>query len=165
MLKMEQRQTRSSCVLCMHRPVFRRSLPRLVSKENLWRSECEKSSFSADRLTSCDCVLLFIVSKPDCYVCLRLPTSLTDRKRTRTVWNNANPVWDETFHFRIHSQIKNILELSVHDEDIGTADDHLFTVSYDLGNVPLKKNVVENFTLNKEVTELCSVHFFLHILK
>ncbi|XP_075699619.1 cytosolic phospholipase A2 delta-like [Rhinoderma darwinii] len=105
-----------------------------------------------------------IVSKPDCYVCLQLPTSLADRKRTRTVWDNANPVWDETFHFRIHSQVKNVLELSVYDEDVGTGDDYLFTVSYDLGNVPLDENVVENFTLNKEFQEELQVEFNLVII-
>ncbi|KAM3920739.1 cytosolic phospholipase A2 delta-like [Leptodactylus fuscus] len=105
-----------------------------------------------------------VVTKPDCYVCLRLPTSLAGRKRTKTVWNNRDPVWDETFHFRIHSQVKNILELSVYDEDVGTADDHLFTVSYDLGNVPLNENVVENFTLNTEFQEELQVEFTLVII-
>ncbi|XP_069806545.1 cytosolic phospholipase A2 delta-like [Dendropsophus ebraccatus] len=96
-----------------------------------------------------------VVTKPDCYVCLWLPTSLADKKRTKTIWNNPNPVWDEIFHFRLHSQVKNILDLSIHDEDVGTSDDHLFTVSYDVGNVPLNEKVVENFSLDKEFqTEL-----------
>ncbi|KAG8449432.1 hypothetical protein GDO86_016182, partial [Hymenochirus boettgeri] len=98
-------------------------------------------------------------TNPDCYVCLRLPTSHTETKTTRTVWNCKDPVWDETFHFRVHSYIKNILELSLHDKDITTADDHLYTVSYDLGNVPLNKSVVENFILNKERHEELHVEF------
>lgn len=102
-----------------------------------------------------------VVTKPDCYVCLWLPTSLAGRQRTKTVWNDKNPVWNEIFHFRILSQIKNILELSVYDEDVGTTDDHLFTVNYDLGNVPLNKNLVENFTLNKEFQEELQVEFNL----
>ncbi|XP_075049619.1 cytosolic phospholipase A2 delta-like [Mixophyes fleayi] len=102
-----------------------------------------------------------VVSKPDCYVCLSLPTALTDKKKTKTVWNSRNPFWDETFHLRIHSQVKNILELSLHDEDVGTADDHMFTVSYDLGNVPLNETVMETFTLNNEFQEELYVEFNL----
>ncbi|KAM9294404.1 cytosolic phospholipase A2 delta-like [Gastrophryne carolinensis] len=101
------------------------------------------------------------MSNPDCYVCLWLPTSLTDKRRTKTIWNNPNPVWEETFYFRVHSQIKNILELSLHDEDVGTADDHLFTVCYDLGNVPLNGMVMERFMLNKEFQEELHVEFCL----
>ncbi|XP_063802610.1 cytosolic phospholipase A2 delta-like [Pseudophryne corroboree] len=102
-----------------------------------------------------------IVSEPDCYVSLSLPTALTDKKRTRTVWNSRNPFWDESFHIRIHSQVKHILELSLHDEDIATGDDHLFTVSYDLGNVPLNETVVETFTFNTEFQEELHVEFHL----
>uniref|UniRef100_A0A8C5MPQ2 Phospholipase A2 n=1 Tax=Leptobrachium leishanense TaxID=445787 RepID=A0A8C5MPQ2_9ANUR len=90
-------------------------------------------------------------TKPDCYACLWIPTTLQEKKRTRTIWNNRNPVWDESFHFRIHSQIKNILELSLHDEDIGTKDDHLYTVSYDLANVTPDEPLLKTFYLNSEV--------------
>ncbi|OCT68552.1 hypothetical protein XELAEV_18039853mg [Xenopus laevis] len=100
-------------------------------------------------------------TNPDCYVCLELPTALAEKKRTKTVWNCTDPVWDETFHFRIHSLIKNILEVSLHDEDISTADDHLLTVSYDLGNVPLNKTVLERFILNKERNEELQVEFHI----
>ncbi|KAM4690511.1 cytosolic phospholipase A2 delta-like [Rhinophrynus dorsalis] len=100
-----------------------------------------------------------IMTKSDCYICLWLPTSLAEKKKTRTVWNCINPVWNETFHFRIHSHIKNILELSLHDEDTGTGDDDLLTVCYDLGNVPLGKTIVENFTLNEECKEELEVEF------
>ncbi|XP_053553805.1 cytosolic phospholipase A2 delta-like [Bombina bombina] len=101
------------------------------------------------------------VSNPDCYVYLWLPSALTERKKTRTIWNNENPVWDETFHFRVHSQVKNILELSLHDEDLSTGDDHLFTVTYDLGNVPLNKTLVENFSLSAECSEELQVEFMM----
>ncbi|KAM8921274.1 cytosolic phospholipase A2 delta-like [Pelodytes ibericus] len=102
-----------------------------------------------------------VVSKPDCYVCLWLPSAKQDVKKTKTFWNCNNPEWEETFHFRIHSQIKNILELSVHDEDIGTHDDHLYTVSFDLANVTLNDPIVETFTLNAECQEELEVEFML----
>ncbi|XP_053331007.1 cytosolic phospholipase A2 delta-like [Spea bombifrons] len=100
-----------------------------------------------------------IVTKPDCYVCLWLPTSLQEKKKTKTLWNCKNPVWNETFNFRIHSQIKNILELSLHDADTGTEDDHLYTVCYDLGNVTLDNPVLETFPFNKESGEELQVEF------
>uniref|UniRef100_A0A8C5MPU4 Cytosolic phospholipase A2 n=1 Tax=Leptobrachium leishanense TaxID=445787 RepID=A0A8C5MPU4_9ANUR len=100
-----------------------------------------------------------VATKPDCYACLWIPTTLQEKKRTRTIWNNRNPVWDESFHFRIHSQIKNILELSLHDEDIGTKDDHLYTVSYDLANVTPDEPLLKTFYLNSECHEELQVEF------
>ncbi|CAH2328829.1 cytosolic phospholipase A2 delta-like [Pelobates cultripes] len=100
-----------------------------------------------------------VATKPDCYVCLWIPTTLQEKKRTKTIWNSKNPVWDETFHFRIHNQIKNVLELSVHDEDVGTKDDHLYTVSYDLANVTLNNPMLKTFPLNTKHNEELQVEF------
>uniref|UniRef100_A0A8C0GD33 Phospholipase A2 n=1 Tax=Chelonoidis abingdonii TaxID=106734 RepID=A0A8C0GD33_CHEAB len=57
--------------------------------------------------------------------------------RTKSVNDCRNPVWNETFYFRIQSQIKNVLELRVYDEDVVTQDDHLFTVYFDVAKLPL----------------------------
>lgn len=46
------------------------------------------------------------VSQADCYVSLWLPTATRERSRTKTVRNSDNPVWNETFYFRIQSQVK-----------------------------------------------------------
>lgn len=46
------------------------------------------------------------VSQADCYVSLWLPTATCERSRTKTVRNSDNPVWNETFYFRIQSQVK-----------------------------------------------------------
>ncbi|XP_066464423.1 cytosolic phospholipase A2 epsilon-like isoform X2 [Eleutherodactylus coqui] len=62
------------------------------------------------------------------------------------------------------SYSQNVLELCLMDEDVATGDDHLFTVSYDLGNVPLNEKVVESFTFNKEVQEELQVEFSLVII-
>uniref|UniRef100_A0A8C3S0S7 Phospholipase A2 n=1 Tax=Chelydra serpentina TaxID=8475 RepID=A0A8C3S0S7_CHESE len=74
---------------------------------------------------------IFKVSHSDCYVSLRLPTATCEKIQTKTVNDCKNPVWNETFYFRIQSLIKNVLELSVYDEDVVTQDDHLFTVYFD----------------------------------
>lgn len=46
------------------------------------------------------------VSQTDCYVKLWLPTASRWEARTRTVRNCRNPVWNETFHFTIQSEVK-----------------------------------------------------------
>lgn len=52
------------------------------------------------------------VSQADCYVSLWLPTATCERSRTKTVRNSDNPVWNETFYFRIQSQVKVRSQLS-----------------------------------------------------
>ncbi|KAM5337583.1 cytosolic phospholipase A2 beta isoform 2-T2 [Glossophaga mutica] len=51
-----------------------------------------------------------LVTPSDYYVTLWLPTACGRRLQTRTVKNNRNPVWNQSFRFRIHSQLKVGLE-------------------------------------------------------
>lgn len=52
-------------------------------------------------------VLLFpAVTSSDCYVTLDLPTASSHTLQTRTVKNSRNPVWNQSFHFRIHRLLK-----------------------------------------------------------
>lgn len=46
------------------------------------------------------------VTPSDCYVTLWLPTASSQRLQTRTVKNSRNPIWNQSFRFRIHSQLK-----------------------------------------------------------
>ncbi|TRZ26302.1 hypothetical protein HGM15179_000914 [Zosterops borbonicus] len=82
------------------------------------------------------------VSQADCYVSLWLPTATCERSRTKTVRNSDNPVWNETFYFRIQSQVKNVLELTVYDEDFATPDDHLLCALFDTAKLPLDRTVL-----------------------
>ncbi|KAL4641116.1 cytosolic phospholipase A2 zeta-like isoform X1 [Arapaima gigas] len=59
-----------------------------------------------------------LFNESDLFVTLHLPTASARTHRTKTVNNNLNPEWNEIFHFRIQKNVKNILELSVYDEDI-----------------------------------------------
>uniref|UniRef100_A0A8C3LDA2 Phospholipase A2 n=1 Tax=Chrysolophus pictus TaxID=9089 RepID=A0A8C3LDA2_CHRPC len=93
--------------------------------------------------------LLPLVS--DCYVSLRLPTASVQNFRTKTIPNTKNPTWNETFHFTIQSQVKNILELKVCDEDNVTQDDHLLTVFFDVSKIQLGENIRLSFQLNPQV--------------
>uniref|UniRef100_A0A8C3QRS0 Phospholipase A2 n=1 Tax=Cyanoderma ruficeps TaxID=181631 RepID=A0A8C3QRS0_9PASS len=85
------------------------------------------------------------VSQADCYVSLWLPTATCERSRTKTVRNSDNPVWNETFYFRIQSQVKNVLELTVYDEDFATPDDHLLCALFDTAKLPLDRTVILSF--------------------
>ncbi|KFQ34850.1 Cytosolic phospholipase A2 epsilon, partial [Mesitornis unicolor] len=92
-----------------------------------------------------------LLSQSDCYVKLWLPTASHQEARTRAVCNCRNPVWNETFHFMIQRQVKNILELTVCDADTFTPDDKLLTVCFDVAKIPLGEKVQLNFELNPEV--------------
>ncbi|NXY41563.1 PA24E phospholipase, partial [Ceuthmochares aereus] len=99
------------------------------------------------------------VTQSDCYVSLSLPTASEQHFRTKTVQNNKNPTWNETFHFTIQSQVKNILELKVCDEDNMTQDDHLLTVFFDVSKIQLGENIRLCFQLNPQGKEELEVEF------
>ncbi|XP_040854011.1 cytosolic phospholipase A2 epsilon-like [Ochotona curzoniae] len=102
-----------------------------------------------------------MVSQTDCYVSLWLPTASHKKMRTRTISNCPNPEWNEAFNFQIQSQVKNVLELNVCDEDAVTPDDHLLTVLYDLTKLCFRKKTHVKFPLNPEGMEELEVEFLL----
>ncbi|XP_010623061.1 cytosolic phospholipase A2 epsilon isoform X3 [Fukomys damarensis] len=102
-----------------------------------------------------------LLSQTDCFVSLWLPTASQEKLRTRTISNCPNPEWNETFSFQIQSQVKNVLELSVCDEDAITPNDHLLIVLYDLSKLCFRKKVHVKFPLNPEGSEELEVEFQL----
>ncbi|XP_051724626.1 cytosolic phospholipase A2 delta isoform X1 [Ctenopharyngodon idella] len=76
-----------------------------------------------------------ILSKCDCYVVLKLPTACACCHRTKTVKNSNTPKWNETFLFRVHSGVKNILEFHIYDADKLTKDDYCSTILFDINNL------------------------------
>ncbi|KFZ56553.1 Cytosolic phospholipase A2 epsilon, partial [Antrostomus carolinensis] len=101
------------------------------------------------------------VSQTDCYVNLALPTASPETVRTKTIKNCKDPVWNETFCFRIQSQVKNILEMKVYDENAVTKDDLLFTVLFDVAKIQLGETVCLTFQLNPKTQEVLEVEFAL----
>ncbi|KAF3830434.1 hypothetical protein GH733_004253 [Mirounga leonina] len=101
------------------------------------------------------------VSQTDCFVSLWLPTASREKLKTRTISNCPNPEWNETFSFQIQSQVKNVLELSICDEDTLTPDDHLLTILYDLTKLCFRKKTHVKFPLNPEGMEELEVEFLL----
>ncbi|XP_077640276.1 cytosolic phospholipase A2 epsilon [Lonchura striata] len=102
-----------------------------------------------------------IFSQTDCYISLSLPTASPETVRTKTIKNCKDPVWNETFCFRIQSQVKNILEMKVYDENAVTKDDLLFTVLFDVAKIQLGETVHLTFQLNPKTQEMLEVEFTL----
>ncbi|CAM2115877.1 unnamed protein product [Caretta caretta] len=102
-----------------------------------------------------------LLSQSDCYVELWLPTASTQRVRTKTIKNCKNPIWNETFSYRIDSRVKNILELKVCDEDRFSKDDELCTVLFDIAKLQVGYKVRVKFVLNPQEQEELEVEFIL----
>lgn len=52
------------------------------------------------------CAYISVVSQSDCYVSLWLPTASDEKFHTKTIKDCRNPVWNETFYFRIQRKVK-----------------------------------------------------------
>uniref|UniRef100_A0A8C0BBF0 Phospholipase A2 n=1 Tax=Buteo japonicus TaxID=224669 RepID=A0A8C0BBF0_9AVES len=74
-----------------------------------------------------------------------------DKFQTKPIKNCKDPVWNETFYFRIQSQVKNVLELALYDKDVATQDDHLFTVYFDIAKLSLGEQVFMHFKCDSQV--------------
>ncbi|VCW84574.1 unnamed protein product [Gulo gulo] len=105
-----------------------------------------------------------LVTPSDCYVSLWLPTASSHRLQTRTVKNSRNPIWNQSFRFRIHSQLKNVLQLQVFDQDLLTSDDPMLSVLFDLGTLQAGDFHRESFSLNPQGEERLEVEFRLQRL-
>ncbi|KFU91130.1 Cytosolic phospholipase A2 beta, partial [Chaetura pelagica] len=91
-----------------------------------------------------------LLSASDCYVRLWLPSASNGKLQTKTIKNSDNPVWNETFYFRIQTEVENILELAVCDEDPLTKDDLQFTVLFNIARVRPRETLRETFALKSE---------------
>ncbi|KAL1257757.1 hypothetical protein QQF64_011001 [Cirrhinus molitorella] len=96
-----------------------------------------------------------LFSKCDCYVVLKLPTACACCHRTKTVKNSNAPKWNETFNFRVHSGVKNILEFCVFDGDKLTKDDFFSNILFDINNLTPGQKLTKCFTTDdKKKSEL-----------
>ncbi|XP_044127742.1 cytosolic phospholipase A2 beta-like isoform X2 [Bufo gargarizans] len=99
------------------------------------------------------------MSNADCYVCLWLPTCSTKILKTKTVANTSDPVWNETFQFTICNNVKNMIQLTLHDEDVITGNDLLYSLIYDVDKIAVGETQLETFTLNPNGPENLQVEF------
>ncbi|XP_006883046.1 PREDICTED: cytosolic phospholipase A2 beta [Elephantulus edwardii] len=105
-----------------------------------------------------------LVTPSDCYVTVWLPTASSQRLQTRTVKNCRNPIWNQSFHFRIHSLLKNVVELKVFDQDLLTKDDPVLSVLFDVGTLRPGEFSRQNFSLSPQGEGLLEVEFRLQHL-
>ncbi|XP_046510193.1 cytosolic phospholipase A2 beta isoform X1 [Equus quagga] len=105
-----------------------------------------------------------LVTPSDCYVTLWLPTASSHRLQTRIVKNSRNPIWNQSFHFRIHSQLKNVVQLNVFDQDLLTNDDPVLSVLFDVGTLRAGEFRRESFSLSAQGEEQLEVEFRLQSL-
>nr|XP_006004632.2 PREDICTED: cytosolic phospholipase A2 zeta [Latimeria chalumnae] len=98
------------------------------------------------------------VSKADCYVEVRVPTASATTAVSDTVFNSCNPIWNNTFRYRLHDAVKNVLELSLYDKDVCVSD-YLSSVVFDINNLQPGQRFLHTFTLNPEEAEELTVEF------
>ncbi|XP_036134273.1 cytosolic phospholipase A2 delta [Molossus molossus] len=102
-----------------------------------------------------------MLSEADPYVVLQLPTAPGTKFKTQTVTDCSHPVWNETFSFLIQSQVKNILELSIYDEDSVTEDDMCCQFLYDISEVLPGKLLQKTFSLRPQGQIELDVEFLM----
>ncbi|XP_035300458.1 cytosolic phospholipase A2 zeta isoform X2 [Cricetulus griseus] len=101
-----------------------------------------------------------LLSKADCYVQLWLPTASPSPSQTKTVTNCSDPEWNETFHYRIHGAVKNVLELTLCDKDVLDSD-QLSLLLFDLSSLQPGQPHTHNFPLNQQDSQELQVEFTL----
>ncbi|CAM2115876.1 unnamed protein product [Caretta caretta] len=90
-----------------------------------------------------------LLSKADCYVALNLPTASPVTSRTQVVYNSSDPEWNETFEYRIHSAVKNIVEFTFYDKGI-VLRSHAASIHFDVGNITPGQTLNHTFVLNPQ---------------
>lgn len=102
-----------------------------------------------------------LMSHADCYVCLWLPSCTYKILNTKTVSDTSDPIWNETFQFTICNNVKNVVQLTLHDEDVISGNDLLYTLTYDLGKIHIGETKQKTFCLNPNGPEFLQVEFTL----
>ncbi|NXE46894.1 PA24F phospholipase, partial [Casuarius casuarius] len=76
---------------------------------------------------------LDLLSKANCYVAVDLPTASPVTSRTQVVYNCSDPEWNETFKYKIHSAVKNIVEFTFYDANV-VLRSHAASIAFDVAN-------------------------------
>lgn len=73
-----------------------------------------------------------LIDTPDPYVILRLKTAPEGRKRTRTIDNEINPIWNESFDFYLNFQETHVLEITLMEANLFSLDQTIGTVYFNV---------------------------------
>ncbi|XP_066473116.1 cytosolic phospholipase A2 epsilon-like [Tiliqua scincoides] len=99
-----------------------------------------------------------------CYVSLFLPTASFQKFQTQAIKDCKHPQWNETFCFRIQPCVKNVLEMTVHDDSNYFKAGHLLTVLFDVSKIQLGEIICLTFPLDPKIQEELDVEFRLESL-
>lgn len=70
--------------------------------------------------------------------------------RTKTIWKNLNPVWNEKYEFEIVSPEGGEVQIEVWDEDYLSSDDFMGQLIVPLSELPLNETLDKWYTLQKK---------------
>ncbi|KAJ6667280.1 hypothetical protein lerEdw1_017258 [Lerista edwardsae] len=125
-------------------------------------SPCSLLSVKIIRIKNLQKADLFFQS--GCYVSLFLPTASFENPQTKAIKDCVDPLWNETFCFRIQPCVKNVLELTVHDDGNCLKAGLLLTVLFDVSKIQLGEISCLTFPLNPKIQEELEVEFRLDSL-
>ncbi|XP_076022238.1 cytosolic phospholipase A2 beta-like [Genypterus blacodes] len=98
-------------------------------------------------------------SQSNWFVTLSLPSAAATACRTKTVSNNGNPEWNETFTFRFTKNTKCVMEIKLYDEDPLKKDNMISTLLFDLEILNIDAKETKIFLLNSEADDELAVEF------
>ncbi|KAM8807911.1 cytosolic phospholipase A2 zeta-like [Eudromia elegans] len=95
----------------------------LLKRKSSWTDDDQKEthpyySLTVKILKARNIHGLDLLSKANCYVAVDLPTASPVTSRTHLVYNCSDPEWNETFNYKIHNAVKNIVEFTFYDANV-----------------------------------------------
>ncbi|KAL3846622.1 hypothetical protein ACJMK2_017597 [Sinanodonta woodiana] len=82
------------------------------------------------------------VDTPDPYIALTIRSAPDGRKRTKTIDNEVNPVWNETFTFLLDDNVENIMEVKLKEDN--------YIWHQTVGEINIDINSLEKYTWVKK---------------
>ncbi|XP_019737733.1 cytosolic phospholipase A2 beta isoform X2 [Hippocampus comes] len=86
-------------------------------------------------------------SENDCYVTLTFPPAIVFK--TSTVANSKNPEWNQTFDFKIYSNLQTTLQIHLYDED-PMYDEVIQRIMFDISTLKVGKKEIKEFAIQHE---------------
>eukprot|EP00092_Neocalanus_flemingeri_P001913 GFUD01002043.1.p1 GENE.GFUD01002043.1~~GFUD01002043.1.p1 ORF type:complete len:1721 (-),score=424.93 GFUD01002043.1:78-4745(-) len=84
-----------------------------------------------------------LTGKPDPYVLINLPNGGMKEQKTKTIKNNPDPVWNETFRFNIPDMNTKTLILQVFDWDMLSKNDPIGEIQIPLSHFDFSRKITE----------------------
>jgi len=84
-----------------------------------------------------------LTGKPDPYVSVNLTTGGLKETKTKTVKNNPDPVWNETFRFSIPDLVSKTLLLQIFDWDMLSKNDPIGEIQIPLSHFDFSRKITE----------------------